>query len=309
MNHNPGGVPRAPRGTQGLLTRMRQPMSSGCALASFLMRWVVSCATLLFVAAADAAQLPLWEAGFGVVALGLPNYRGSAERQTYLLPMPYLVYRGETLKMDSDGLRGLLFDSERVELNLSLNGSLHPRSDDDPLRQGMRDLDPTVEFGPTLNLHLWRSPDRRLRLDARAPLRTAVTVSRSPARIGWLFSPNLLLEVRDPMGWNGWNFSAQAGPYFNDREYSGYFYGVHPHEATPSRPAYAAPGGYTGTQVTLTLSRRFAKAWLGAFVRHDILSGAVIEDSPLVRRSDALSAGLALTWIFRESKQQVEAEY
>jgi outer membrane scaffolding protein for murein synthesis (MipA/OmpV family) len=246
--------------------------------------------------------------------LSLPNYRGSAARRAYVLPMPYLVYRGETLKMDSDGLRGLLLDSERVELNVSLNGSLHPRSDDDPLRQGMADLDPTVEFGPTLNVHLWRSSDRRVRLDARAPLRTAVTVAPSPTPIGWLFSPNLLLEVRDPRGWPGWNFSAQAGPYFNDRRYNSYFYGVRPreatpsrpaYEATPSRPAYEATGGYAGTQVTLTLSRRFAGAWLGAFVRHDSLAAAVIEDSPLVRRSDALSAGFALAWIFRESERRV----
>lgn len=272
------------------------------------MRLAVPFATLLVVASADAAQLPLWEAGFGVVGLSLPNYRGSAERQAYLLPMPYLVYRGDTLKMDRDGLRGLLFDSERVEINVSLNGSLPASSDDDPVRQGMPDLDPTVELGPTLNVRLWQSSDRRMRVDARAPLRTAITVSTSPRQIGWLFSPNLLLEIRDPAGQAGWNFSVQAGPYFNDREYSGYFYGVRPLAATPSRPVYDAAGGYAGTQVTLTLTKRFPHTWLGAFVRYDTLAGAAIEDSPLVRHTDAVSAGLALTWIFKESKRRVEAE-
>ncbi len=257
---------------------------------------------------AHATGRPLWEIGAGLVGLSLPNYRGSNERQDHLLPMPYLIYRGEVLKMDQDGLRGLLFDGERVEVNLSLNGSLPANSDDDPVRQGMADLDPTVEFGPTLNVHLWQSSNRRMRLEARAPLRTAITVSASPRQIGWLFSPNLLLEIRDPGGLTGWNFSAQAGPYFNDREYSGYFYGVRPFETTPSRPAYEAAGGYTGTQATFTLSRRFSGTWLGAFVRYDTLAGAVIEDSPLVRRAQAVSAGLALTWIFKESERRVEAE-
>lgn len=257
---------------------------------------------------AHAAQRPLWEVGAGLVGLSLPNYRGSDERQAYVLPMPYLIYRGEVLRMDRDGLRGLLFDSERLEVNVSLNGSLPVNSEDDPVRQGMSDLDPTVELGPTVNVRLWQSTDRRMRLHARAPLRTAVTLSSSPGQIGWLFSPNLLWEVRDPAGHAGWNFSVQGGPYFGDHEYNSYFYGVRPVEATPSRPAYEAAGGYAGAQATLTLTRRFSRAWLGAFLRYDALAGAVIEDSPLVRRTDAVSAGLALTWIFKESKRQVEAE-
>jgi outer membrane scaffolding protein for murein synthesis (MipA/OmpV family) len=257
---------------------------------------------------AHAAERPLWEVGAGLVGLSLPNYRGSNARQAYVLPMPYLVYRGEVLKMDRDGLRGLLFDSERVEVNVSLNGSLPVNSDDDPLRQGMSDLDPTVELGPTLNVRLWQSSDRRKRIEARAPVRTAITVSSSPEQIGWLFSPNLLLEIRDPMGRTGWNFSVQGGPYFGDRDYNRHFHGVRPAEATASRPAYDAAGGYAGSQATVTLTRRFARAWLGGFVRYDTLAGAVIEDSPLVRRTDAVSAGLAVTWIIKESKRRVEAE-
>lgn len=88
----------------------------------------------------------------------------------------------------------------------------------------------------------------------------------------------------------------------------GIFMAFAPLEATPSRPVYDAAGGYAGTQVMLTLTKRFPRTWLGAFVRYDTLAGAAIEDSPLVRRTDAVSAGLALTWIFKESKRRVEAE-
>lgn len=271
-------------------------------------RAAVFLAGLLTLSTGYAEMRPLWEVGAGLVGLSLPNYRGSAERQALVLPMPYLIYRGEVLRADGDGLRGLLFDSERLEINVSLNGSIPVNSDDDPVRQGMDDLDPAVELGPTVNFRLWQSADRRMRLDARAPLRTAITVASRPEQIGWLFSPNLLLEIRDPAGQAGWNLGVQAGPYFNDREYNAYFYGVRPAEARAGRPAYAASGGYSGSQLMLTLTKRFPRWWVGGFLRYDTLAGAVIEDSPLVTRSDAVSAGLALSWVFKESKTRVESD-
>lgn len=265
-------------------------------------------AALLIVPAAHAEQRPLWEVGAGLAVLDLPNYRGSDLRQTYALPMPYVIYRGKLLRADGSGLRGLLIDSERLEVNISLNGSLPVNSDDDPLRQGMDDLDPAVEIGPTVNYRLWRSDDARIRLYARAPVRTAITVASRPEQIGWLFSPNLLLEVRDPVGRAGWNFSVQAGPYFNSRDYNAYFYGVKPTEAIAGRPAYEARGGYSGSQLMFTLSKRYPRYWIGGFLRYDTLAGAVIDDSPLVQRTDAVSAGLALSWMFKESQRRVEAD-
>jgi outer membrane protein len=280
---------------------MSNPMMQHARAALFL-------AGLLAIPTGHAEMRPLWEAGAGLAVLNLPNYRGSDVRQTYLLPIPYLIYRGEVLRADRDGLRGLLFDSERLQVNVSLNGSIPVSSDDDPVRQGMADLDPAVELGPTVNVHLWRSADRRMRLDLRAPVRAALTVGSRPGQIGWLFSPNLLLEIRDPAGHAGWNLGVQAGPYFNDREYNAYFYTVRPAEATPNRPAYAASGGYSGAQFMLTLTKRFPRWWVGGFLRVDTLAGAVIEDSPLVRRSDAVSAGIALSWVFSESKTRVESD-
>src|SRR3989338_5371214 len=47
-----------------------------------------------------AEQVPLWEVGAGVAAIDFPEYRGSNVRTSYLLPIPYLVYRGDFLKID-----------------------------------------------------------------------------------------------------------------------------------------------------------------------------------------------------------------
>src|SRR5688572_5702414 len=66
-----------------------------------------------------AEQLPLWEVGAGVAALSFPDYRGSNERQAWVLPYPYIVYRGEFLQADERRRRGLLFKSDRIEIDVS----------------------------------------------------------------------------------------------------------------------------------------------------------------------------------------------
>ena len=121
----------------------------------------LSLAALLFACCAGhafAAEKPLWELGAGISALSLPDYRGSDQASVYAIPFPYLIYRGEFLKADRHGIRGTFFGTDRTELNLSLGASLPVNSDDNRARQGMPDLQPTVELGPSLDLKLWRTP-------------------------------------------------------------------------------------------------------------------------------------------------------
>jgi MipA family protein len=255
--------------------------------------------------ACHAESQPLWEVGAGIGVLDAPDYRGSAVRHTYALPTPYLVYRGRYLRADRSGVRAALFESAGVEVNLSLNGTLARSSGDNPLRQDMAPLRPTIEIGPTVDLKLWQTADRRRSLDLRLPVRASVTLSSPPRNAGWLFSPNLNLALRDPAGWPRWKLGMQGGPVFGNRRYNGYYYTVAPSEATAGRPAYAAPGGYAGAQFTATLSKRFSKYWLGAFLRYDNLAGAAFADSPLLQRRDAVTAGLAFAWVFASAAEQV----
>jgi outer membrane scaffolding protein for murein synthesis (MipA/OmpV family) len=259
-------------------------------------------------AAASAAEKPLWELGAGVTVLQFPAYRGSDENHLFVLPVPYVVYRGEVLKADREGLRGTFFDSERVELNLSLSASPPVSSDKVKVREGMPDLEPTVEIGPSLDVQLWRSPDERLRLRTRLPLRAGFTVEGSPESTGWQFTPQLNLDWRDPAGMNGWTLGVVAGPVYGDRRQHKYFYGVDATEATAVRPAFDTRGGYAGTQVLAALWRRFPTWWVGGFVRYDSLAGAVFYESPLVKSRDYFAAGVAVTWVLGESSRRVEAD-
>jgi outer membrane scaffolding protein for murein synthesis (MipA/OmpV family) len=256
-----------------------------------------------------SAELPLWEAGAGIAAIDFPDYRGSDERQSYVLPIPYLVYRGEILKADREGLRGQFFKNDRLDLHVSLNGSVPVDSTDNAARSGMPDLDPTLEIGARLDLKLLRKPNRGIEVTLGLPVRTVIATDFSHSKnIGWVFEPQLNVDFRDVWPGEGWNLGLAAGPLYGDKRYHNYFYGVAPAFATLQRPAFTAAGGYAGSQILGAISKRFPSVWVGAFARWDTLSGAVFEASPLVRQKDSFAAGFAIAWIFGSSQKMVEAE-
>jgi outer membrane scaffolding protein for murein synthesis (MipA/OmpV family) len=264
-----------------------------------------SVALALLAPVLHAEEKPLWEFGLGVGAIEFPDYRGSDETQVYPVPVPYFVYRGRFLRADRDGLRGELFDREYVELSLSVSATIPVNSEDNHARRGMPDLEPTLELGPSLELHLWRSTDNAMKLDLVMPLRLAVTMESSPRSLQWLFAPRLNLDVENFAGRAGWNFGVGVGPVFAADRFHEYFYSVPARFATADRPEYDADGGYSGMHVLAALSKRFPKYWVGAFLRYDWLGGAEFEDSPLVRRQSSLAGGFGFAWMIGESKRRV----
>ena len=249
---------------------------------------------------------PLWELGLGVAAVRFPDYRGSDRSSNYLVPLPFVVYRGRFLRADRDGARAILFAGRRVVVDLSLSASVPSKSKNNDARRGMPNLSGTFEIGPNLNVELWESSDKQFKLDLRLPVREAITLESSPKTIGMTFSPNLNLDVRRFAG--RWNLGLLAGPLFADRRYHEHFYGVAPEFATATRPAYDAPGGYAGWRATAAFSRRLGNAWLGGFVRFDDLHGSTFAPSPLVRRETGVTAGFGISWIFATSSQRVRSD-
>ena len=261
----------------------------------------------LAMAGARAEQLPLWEAGAGAAALSFPAYRGSNERQFWLLPFPYIVYRGEFLQADERRTRGLFYKTDRIEIDVSINGSVPVDSGKSDARRGMPNLDGTLEIGPGLNLKLMETSDRRTRMELRLPLRAVFASDFSYFRhVGWVFQPQVNVDIRDPLGYAGWNLGLLTGPVYSDQRYYRYFYTVEPAFATAERPAFNAGGGYDGVQAIAALSKRYPQFWVGAFVKLDSLHGAAFADSPLVKDKQGVAAGFSIAWILGESKTRVE---
>lgn len=271
-------------------------------------RALTACLLLTLTAVARAEPQPLWEFGLGVGAVAFNDYRGASTMHAYPVPVPYFVYRGVFLRADRDGVHGRFLDRSFVEFDFSANATAPVFSHNSGARAGMPDLDSTIEIGPALHWHLWRSSDEHLRVDLTTAVRNAITISSPPHSIGWVGAPTLNLDYA-PMGAaNGWNFGALAGPLFAQQRYNAYFYQVAPQYATPSRPAYDPSGGYSGTQLLLSTSRRFRDYWVGAYVRHDWLQHAVFTDSPLVQQRSYWSGGLGFVWIIRASSRMVDSD-
>ena len=253
------------------------------------------------VAPPAAAARPLWELGLGATALRLPHYRGAGDASAWLLPLPWIVYRGQWLRADRDGARLRLFDSERVELDLGLAAGAPARADEDDARRGMDDLETTVELGPRLRVAL--AAGRGWRTELRLPLRAVVGLDGSPSLLGWTAAPVLAVDGRR----GELNWGLQAGPVWGDAKLHRHYYSVRPDEAIAGRPAYAAGAGYGGWQATASFSRRVGDWWLAGFVRADGVAGASFADSPLVRRDTTLGAGVALVRVLARSSRAATA--
>lgn len=253
-----------------------------------------------------ADGLPLWEVGVGIAGLNVPFYRGADQDKSYVLPLPYVIYRGERLKIDKSGIRGNIFSSDRVVLDFSLAGGVPVPKDEGGARAGMHSLDTTLEVGPSLEMRLWKGGETNHDIWLHLPLRSAFSVGNSGVgHVGWILAPFVEYTWRNERRHASWKANIATGPIYADENYHGYFYTVDAVYATPGRPAYQAPGGYSGSRVSVGLQRRFGDLWFGVFGRYDTLEGAVFTPSPLAKTKQYHAVGFAMTWVFLKSKTLV----
>ena len=249
-------------------------------------------------------ERPKWEFAIGATALNVPDYRGSDEQRNYLLPFPAFAYRGEVLKADRDGVRAEFLRTDRVKFDISLNAGPPAKSDENAARSGMPDIDPTIEVGPMLKVLLAASDDRNHALSLRVPVRAVISVPDFDNR-GWVFVPYLNYDIFNLFDQKWFELGASVGVIYGSEKFHDYYYQVDPQYVTPARPAYDATAGYSGTQFTVALSKRFESFYIGGFARYENLSSAVFADSPLVRKDHSFMAGVVVTWIFAKSSEMV----
>lgn len=251
-------------------------------------------------------QLPLWEIGVFGGGARLPHYRGSDEYSVYVLPLPYLIYRGEILRSDREGLRSIFFAAPRFESNLAMHGN-PPVDDDNRARAGMPGIDAVGEIGPALQWFFLWDRDSLRRLYLQAAVRGAF--SAGPEETGYQgLHGGLRLSFDDRSRWDshrvryGFSLSTDAA----DQDYNEYFYGVDEEYATADRPAYRARAGYGGLGISSFVAGRLTDSFsIAAYARWDTLEGAVFEDSPLVREKNNWVFGVALIWRIVKSDRTV----
>ena len=265
--------------------------------------------SFLLPVGAICEEKPLWELGVGLGLLQIPDYRGSDENRLYLLPYPYLVYRGDFLKVDEQRVTGQIFKTDRILLDFSGYGSVPVKSSNNSARAGMPDLDPTFELGPALQIKLRESKEDKYKLDLTLPVRAFFSTDFSSVRHeGWVFSPRINFMKDDLIPDTGLNLGISVGPMFADSGYHAYYYTVEPAYATATRPEYSAGGGYSGSTLTAGLSKAYKQFIFSAFVSADFLKSATFEDSSLVKKETSIMSGASISWIFFKSEKTVNVE-
>ncbi len=255
-----------------------------------------------------AESLPLWEAGAGLLAFRSNHYRGSPQSRWRYFPVGVFTYRGKYIEAENGYVRGHFLRSKKFTLDLSLALGLNVNSDSDNLRKGMRDLDPTFEAGPILRYYFWKSESGNQYLNFELPYRAVYTTNlKYIDHIGYYSVPYLNFLSKGTDKTAGWATEIALGVQYGSSSYHNHFYGVDTKDVKTSRPYYHATAGYSGTQISVAVSRRIDNLLIVPFFRYDYLDGAVYNDSSLYKNPHYTFFGINLIWFLAQSKKYQEA--
>lgn len=252
-----------------------------------------------------APTKPLWELGIAAGGTYSPDYPAADKNSLHGLALPYVIYRGNILRLGRDSIvKGVFIENDYTELDVSLAASFNANSNDNNARRGMPDLDYLVELGPQLKIKLGElhGGKAEIHLPVRAVFST--DLSRVDHR-GYLFNPRLFCVWNNIFN-SGITLDSSLGSSFATKKLHEYFYRVEPRFATATRPAYEADGGYLGSKITLGLSYGITdriRAYVGGYIGY--YGGAANEDSPLFRQKVNGAVHVGFTWSIFQSDTRV----
>jgi outer membrane scaffolding protein for murein synthesis (MipA/OmpV family) len=251
---------------------------------------------------AEEAGLPVWEVGAGIGALSLPHYPGADQSQTLVVPFPLLIYRGETVRAGRGAIRGILYEQDNTRIDISIRGSLPVNSEDNRARQGMDDLDPTLEIGPQIawTAHQGLKNNVQLRLPARAVISVG---SNGIKHQGNVLNPNIRWDHQFT---GNFRITARLSARFGDSQWHDYFYAVSAADALVDRPQYNPGGGYSGSSLGTTFSYQHNDWRIGGGMGIEWLDDASFEDSPLVKESRSYFVGFAVSKALWKSERKTQ---
>lgn len=254
----------------------------------------------------EKEKLPLYEYGIVGIAAQMPHYRGSDEYKAYVFPLPYFIYRGEKIKANRDGVRGIFWRNARFETDISLSGN-PPVTDDNDARSGMGELDGLIEIGPALRFYFYDYGEREsffLQWNMRAAFSFGFDSGMDVSYQGLISDCSLVYRNASYFRDQNIRFHVKTGPQFSDSELHSYFYEVAEEFVTDTREQYTAEAGYGGWQISGNILKELTpKFWVSLYGRYINSSGAAFEESPLVETTNNYVVGTMLLWKFGESEK------
>ena len=250
---------------------------------------------------APAAGRALWEIGGVAIGASQQAYPGSSRQVKRGIALPYLLYRGQYLRADNDGVGVRTLKTPRYEFDVSAAAAFGSSASNDPVRRGMPNLGTLVEFGPRVKVNLGPAPGGgHWRLDL--PVRGVFDLSRQLTYRGAVFQPGLDWSRRAA---GAWSYGVGTSLVFADRKLASTFYEVAPVYATRTRPAYEARSGLLASRLSATVAKDITRDWtVFGFARIDSVAGAANRASPLVRATTGHTVGIGVSWTWLRSQAQ-----
>ncbi len=247
---------------------------------------------------------PLFEMGIGVAGARFPDYPGSEHSRELYLPFPSVTYRGDLLRAKRDeGIRGRFINNRWLELDLSADGTFQSDSGDNPVREGMPDLENVLEIGPSLILHL-SPPEHRDKYQLDLHLAARYAVSTDLSHIDHRgYSLNPFFELKMGSVWRPDDLiMLSLGVKYGNEKLQDYYYQVEQRYQTVQRPYFDATGGQMERSASVAIFFPLRpRLWVFAGLIAADYRDAVNRESPLLRRDQTSSILLGFYWNFYSS--------
>lgn len=280
------------------------------ALSMACMHTLVFAAEIIAPEDAPKQIKPLWELGLGAATLYSPDYPSSSQKQARVIALPYVVYRGDVLRIgDGQAVRAVAFENDRVELDMSFAAAFDADSEDNKLRRGMPDLDYMFQIGPQMKIAVAdfifddeSLGELTLALQARGVFSTDIG---SIDHHGYVFEPMLRYKHTGFLS-PKLDMTISLKPQWATSQLHEYFFDVEPNYVTADRSQYSSDGGYFGTGLNLYASYRVNENLRGFIgVQSTSHHGAANEHSPLYEKDFTVGFGAGIILKLFESKRTV----
>jgi len=250
---------------------------------------------------------PLFEIGLGAINIDIPYYPGSKKNQNRTIPFIWPVYRGKYLRIDQEGTRAKLTDSRSIELSFSLGFSFPINSNDNPIREGLKDIDYIGEIGPRIIFRLISNSDIQ-KLNFNISLRSAYEVNSTnlkSTQIGITGGPSISYWVYLTKSKSASLFTSVSLLYGNN-EYNTFFYGISGNNSFPSSSSYKANSGEISRRIFSRIAFNIGdtlQLFFGGFYA-DLRHSKNIK-SPLIEENNNSGIALGFLWSFYQSDKKV----
>lgn len=252
---------------------------------------------------------PLYELGGGLLYTRFANYPGASSSKEVVLPFPTAIYRGERLRLKrEEGARGIFYRGDRIELDISFDGTLSSDGDDTKAREGMAKLDTLIEVGPRFLYNIAKVTktnawDFDFHLAGR--IATSTGFFKDVYARGYVLNPfftvrTISLFTDDDL------FAASMSIKYATKKWHDYYYTVNAKDATASRPIYKAESGHAEMSYALFYNYPLKNDFYTfAGMIQSFYNHSANKDSPLLTKKINTAVVFGVYWNFYKSKQKV----